>query len=361
MSLQEYKCPHCGGAVEFDSDLQKMKCPFCDSVYTVEELEASGKAPEHDDISWDVQAGGQWESGEEEQLRSYVCNSCGGEIIGDAVTAATSCPFCGNPVVMSAQFTGTLRPDLIIPFKKKKEDAKEAYKGHIRHKTLLPKAFMDENHIDEIRGIYVPFWLFDADVNGSVNYEATRIRKWHDTSYDYTETSVFNVQRDGNVSFSSIPVDGSKKMSDALMESIEPYNVSEAVEFKTAYLAGYLADRYDVDAGQSIDRANVRVKKSVEELFKTTVSDYDTVQARNTAVHISNGTAKYALYPVWMLNTTYQGKQYTFAMNGQTGKLVGDLPIDQKRYRKILALVMAGSFLGIYGVAWLLHILMYVL
>ena len=364
MSLLEYKCPRCGGAVEFDSDKQKMKCPFCESVYTVDELEAKQEAPgapTQDDISWDVNAGGQWESGEEESLRSYVCNSCGGEIISDATTAASACPFCGNPVVMKEQFTGTLRPDLIIPFQKSREDAKQAYKGYIKEKSLLPKAFRDENHIDEIKGVYVPFWLFDAVADGAVSYEATKTRTWEDDSFQYTETAVFRVQREGRASFVGIPVDGSQKMPDALMESIEPYDLSQAVDFKTAYLAGYLADRYDVDAGQSVDRANARVKQSVEDLFRTTVSGYDTVRAENSAVRTHNGKAKYALYPVWLLNTTYQGKRYTFAMNGQTGKFIGDLPMDQKRYKKRLALVMAGSTLGAYALAWLAHILMYLM
>lgn len=362
MSLQEYKCPRCGGAVEFDSSLQKMKCLFCESVYTVDELEENHETPDmqaQDDTGWNINAGSQWENGETDSLRSYVCNSCGGEIVGDATTAASACPFCGNPVIMNTQFAGMLRPDLIIPFKKNKEDAKQAYKNHIKNKRLLPKAFRNENHIDEIKGIYVPFWLFDAVAEGSVNYEATRSRSWSDTSYNYTETSVFHVQRDGRAAFTGIPVDGSMKMPDTLMESIEPYNVFEAVDFKTAYLAGYLADRYDVDASQSVDRANARVKKSMETLFKTTISGYSSVDAQNSVVRVHNGTAQYALYPVWLLNTTYQGKQYTFAMNGQTGKIVGDLPVDKKRYHKICALVMAGSTLGIYGIAWLIHMLMY--
>lgn len=364
MSLQEYKCPRCGGAVEFDSALQKMKCQFCDSVYTVEELEGkeeAAAAPEQDSMSWDVSAGSQWQNGEAESLRSYVCKSCGGEIVCDATTAASSCPFCGNPVVMNAQFTGALRPNIIIPFKKNRDDAKNAYKKHIRNKRLLPRAFKDENHIDEIKGIYVPFWLFDAVADGSASYEATRTRCWQDSSYDYTETSIFQVQRDGRAAFAAIPVDGSAKMPDDLMESIEPYNVSDAVDFKTAYLAGYLADRYDADAAQSVDKANARVKKSMEELLKTAVSGYDTVELEHSAVRVNNGTSKYVLYPVWLLNTTYRGKQYTFAMNGQTGKFVGDLPIDKALEKKILALVMACSALGIYAAAWLIHIIMYLI
>lgn len=360
--LQEYKCPRCGGALEFDSDTQKMKCPFCDSEFSVEEIEGnkqSADAPTADEMNWTINAGSEWQNGETDGLRVYICKSCGGEIVADETTAASECPFCGNQVVMSGQFSGALRPNIIIPFKKNKEDAKRAYKKHIENKRLLPKEFKNENHIDEIKGVYVPFWLFDAQANGSVTYEATRTRTWSDSNYEYTETSYFDILRNGNASFSAIPVDGSKKMPDDLMESIEPYNIGEAVDFKTAYLAGFLADRYDVDANQSVDRANARVKKSVEELFRKTVEGYDTVISKGSFVRVGNGTARYALYPVWLLNTTYKGEKYIFAMNGQTGKFVGNLPLDKKRLRKIQALAMLGSTLGIYGIAWLVDIIKY--
>ena len=360
--LQEYKCPRCGGALEFDSDAQKMKCPFCDSKFSVEEIEKaeqSAEAPTADEMNWTINAGNEWQSWETDGLKSYCCNSCGGEIVADETTAASECPFCGNQVVMTGQLSGTLRPDIIIPFKKDKEDAKQAYKKHIENKRLLPKEFKNKNHIDEIKGVYVPFWLFDAHANGSVTYEATKVRTWRNLNCEYTETSYYDVLRNGRADFSAIPVDGSKKMPDDLMESIEPYNISEAVDFQTAYLAGYLADRYDVDANQSVDRANARVKKSVEELFKQTVSGYNTVTAKGSFVQVGNGTAKYALYPVWLLNTTYKGKKYTFAMNGQTGKFVGNLPFEKNRLRKIKALVMLGSALGVYGIAWLIDAILY--
>lgn len=363
--IQEYKCPKCGGALEFNSDTQKMKCPFCDSEFTVEEVENAAQSDalqKEDNINWTINAGSEWQSGETDNLKTYVCKSCGGEIVGDGTTAASECPFCGNPVVMTGQFSGSLRPDIIIPFKKSKEDAKSAYKKHIQKKKLLPKEFKDENHIDDIKGIYVPFWLFDAKAFGSVKYEATKIRIWSDSDREYTETSYFDVRREGSADFTAIPVDGSQKMPDDLIESIEPYNISDGVDFKTAYLSGFLADRYDVDANQSIERANTRVKKSVEELFRETInSDYTSITPRGSYVNVNNGTARYALYPVWLLNTTFKGKKYIFAMNGQTGKFVGDLPVDRSRLNKIMALTMLGTSLGVYGLATLIHIITYFL
>ena len=344
-TLLEYKCPCCSGKIEFDPQLQKMKCPYCDTEFDVDTLrqydnELSNDKP--DQMDWSSGAGSEWQAGETDGMRIYSCNTCGGEVIGDETLAATSCPYCGNPIVMMGQFRGDLKPDLVIPFKLDKNAAKAGLMTHLQGKRLLPKVFKDQNHIDEIKGVYVPFWLFDADANANIRYRATRVRTWSDRKYNYTETSFFNVTRAGNISFDKVPVDGASKMADDLMESIEPFDYREAVDFQTAYLAGYLADRYDVTAEQSIGRANERIKKSTENAFAETVQGYATVTPETSSIQLSNGHTKYALLPVWVLNTTWNGNQYTFAMNGQTGKFVGDLPLDKAAYRKWLFGLAAG-------------------
>ncbi len=358
--LQEYKCPCCGGAIEFDSSLQKMKCPYCDTEFEMETLKSYDdelKNQGTDDMNWETKAGAEWQEGETEGLNVYVCKSCGGEIIGDENTAATSCPYCGNPVIMMGQFSGALKPDYVIPFKLDKKAAKEGLMNHLKGRPLLPKVFKDENHIDEIKGMYVPFWLFDTDVNAKIRYKATRVRSWSDSDYRYTETSFFSVHRGGNVGFERVPVDGSTKMPDDLMESIEPFNFNEAVDFQTAYLAGYLADKYDVSADDSINRANERVKVSTEQAFSSTVQGYSTVRPESSSIQLKNGVVKYALYPVWILSTSWQGNNYIFAMNGQTGKFVGDLPVDNGLFWKWFA-----SLAGIIAVvAFIITFLMWLL
>ena len=295
--INEYKCPSCGGAIEFDSHSQKMKCPYCDTEFDLETLkkydeQLSREAEQKDDISdWQTDPGKQWQEGETDGMNVYTCKSCGGEIVSDENTGATSCPYCGNPVILTERFRGALRPDMVIPFKLDKKAAKEAYYKHIKGRPLLPKVFRRENHIDEIKGIYVPFWLFDADVAADARYKATKVRTWSDSDYDYTETSYYSVDRSGNMSFVSVPVDGSSRMPDDLMESIEPYKVADAVEFQTAYLSGYLADKYDVDAQQSTDRARERMKESAQDVLRDTVKGYASVIPENTYVRISGGDA----------------------------------------------------------------------
>ena len=280
--LQEYKCPCCGGAIAFDSSLQKMKCPYCDTEFEMEALASYDnelKNEPAENMTWNDVAGAEWQDSETQGLLSYVCKSCGGEIVGDETTAATSCPFCGNPVVMMGQFSGSLKPDYVIPFKVDKKAAKAALKQHYSGKRLLPKVFKDQNHIDEIKGIYVPVWLFNADADANIRYKATKVRAWSDSNYNYTETSFYAISRGGKIGFESVPVDGSTKMDDALMESIEPYDFTGAVDFQTAYLAGFLADKYDVDSEQSIERANERIKKSTEGIYCFFILDPTTVKS----------------------------------------------------------------------------------
>lgn len=358
--LQDFKCPCCDGAITFDSGSQKMKCPYCDSEFeidTIRSYQQELNEASQDEMNWEGTPGQSWQEDETVGLRSYVCNSCGGEIVGDASLAATSCPFCDNPVVLKGQFAGDLKPDLVIPFKLDKIAAKAALRNHFKGKPLLPKLFKDEFHLDEVKGIYVPFWLFDASVTANMRYRATRVRTWSDSRYIYTETQHYHIARGGTLSFQGVPVDGSEKMDDDMMESIEPFDLSAAVNFQTAYLAGYLADKYDVDAEQSITRANERIKKSTEDAFCSTVRGYSTVIPSSGNVRLQNGKAKYALYPVWVLNTSWRGQNYRFVMNGQTGKLAGDLPMDKGAYKRWLfgvAGVTAAVAMAISYLAWLL-------
>lgn len=355
-TLLEQKCPRCGGAIEFNAGTQNLKCPYCDAEFdidAIDQAEQSAANMGQDNFEWSSQ-GAQWQPDEINGMSVYVCKSCGGEIVADATTGATTCPYCDNPVVMTGQFAGGLKPDLIIPFKYDKKAAKEALNRHIASKKMVPKIFKDQNHIEEIKGVYVPHWLFTGTAIADAEFTAERVRSWSDSNYNYKETSYFNCQRSGNLNFANIPVDGSSKMDDTLMESIEPFDVREAKSFSTAYMAGYLADKYDVGLEASIPRANERVKSSVESALERTVTGYNVVLPKYSQVNIANGSYAYALYPVWILNTSWNGKKYTFAMNGQTGKFVGDLPLDKSAFWKKVAMFTPIMSAVAYGIIWAL-------
>ena len=328
--LLEYKCPCCGGAISFDSRSQKMKCPYCDTEFETETLREFEKENIEEDAApdWEDQEveRSEDELKEEDGIVSYLCESCGGEILGDESMAASRCPYCDNPVIIRKQISGALRPDLVIPFLLDKKTAEERMKQHLKGKFLLPKAFKTENRIQELKGVYVPFWLYDCEAAADIRCRGTRIRVWR--------------SRSGTIAFDSVPVDGSRKMADDLMESIEPYRYQEGKAFQPAYLAGYLADRYDLGAKECAPRANERIRQSTEKAFMDTIRGYEICEPLHTNIRLNRGKITYALLPVWILHTKYKGNLYTFAMNGQTGKFVGDLPADRRK----MIIAGAGGF-----------------
>ena len=359
--LMEYKCPNCGGAIHFEATTQMMKCPYCDSEFTMESLKQYDEILKKQPVEtyeWNpytVDSGnGDWTDEEASNMALYVCESCGGEIVGDRNMAATSCPYCNNPVVVTKQFSGTLRPDYVIPFFTTREKVTEALQEHLKGKPLLPSAFRAKHKVENIKGIYVPFWLFDANTAADIDFRTTRIHTWSDSQYNYTRTEHYAVHRAGSLGFERVPVDGSSKMPDDYMESIEPFDYGQMVDFQTAYLAGFLADKYDEDAAQSVPRANARIKNSTLDAFRDTVTGYATCTVQNANIEVNQGNIRYALLPVWMMNTRYEDKDYLFAMNGQTGKFVGELPVSKAKYWAWLSGLTVGIGAVLTLLSWLL-------
>ena len=332
MDVLNYKCPNCAAPLRFDSEAQKLICDSCSGEFDVELLkqydDAMKTMEEGDKTEWNTYSGENWDS---ENMNLNICPSCGAEIVTDDTTAALKCPYCDNVTVLSGRLSGSLRPNFIIPFKISPDEAKSRIEALCKRKPLLPKNFISELHLDEAKGLYVPFWLFDCESDGSANFNMTRTRHWSDRDYNYTETSHYRAYREGGLAFERIPVDGSAKADDKFMESIEPFDYNEMIEFNSAYLSGFLADKYDADADASKPRANNRVKVSTEAALASTVVGYESVQLVNSTVRIQNGVVKYALLPVWMLHYKYKDKVYPYAINGQTGKIVGKLPISSSR------------------------------
>ena len=335
--LKDYKCPACSGSLEFDPATQKMVCPFCGSTFEMAQLQDTPQ----DDGEWKTESAEDW--GEDDNVSVFHCESCGGEIVGDETTAASSCPYCGNPVTMTGRLSGVFKPEFVLPFKLEKKAAQEKLKVYLKKKKFAPSAFQRENRIQEIRGLYVPVWLYDSDIHANARFEATRKRTWKQGDVEYTEISYYDVYRAGTMSFANIPVDGSTKMPQDLLESIEPFDFRQAVPFQTAYLAGYLADKYDVSMEQGALRANERIEESAGEALRETVKGFDDVDIRAKEIRLMRGVAKYVLYPVWLLNTVYRGETYTFAMNGQSGKFIGNVPVDNGKLAALFGAVAVGA------------------
>ena len=365
--ITNYQCPACTGPLHFESSTGKLQCDYCGSVFTPAEIDAmyaaqnaaaeaavqaetaqaAAQTPQDSaaDEGWNVSdAGSDW-GDEAASLRAYNCPSCGAELICEETTAATSCPYCGNPTVIHSQLGGILKPDYVIPFKLDKKAAVAALKKHYGRKIFLPRAFSSENHIQEIKGIYVPFWLFSATADGTARYQATRSHTHTEGDYLVTTTEHYDVVRSGTAPFDRIPVDGSSKMPDAHMDSIEPFDYSEMTDFSLSYLPGYYADKYDVSAGECMERADSRCRRTMEELLMRDVRGFESVVPMGSDIRLRSSSVKYALLPVWLLSTKWHNKDYLFAMNGQTGKLIGDLPVSKGRYFAVFFAVFAALML----------------
>lgn len=354
--VTNYQCPGCTGPLHFVGASGKLECDYCGSTFDVAEIEAmyadkeraaaqAGQQAEEnaaagaDSGGWDMSGLSDDWGADGQDMKSYTCPSCGAELVCDASTAATSCPYCGNPTVVPGQFSGMLKPDYVIPFKLSKEDAVRALKKHYQGKPFLPRSFTAGNHIQEIKGVYVPFWMFDGQAGGSARYEATRSRTYRRGDQEITETEHYDVYRAGSLAFEKVPVDASSKMPDSHMDSIEPYDYAELKPFSTAYLPGFLADKYDVTVEDSRDRADERCKNTLSAALRNSVSGYESCVPVSETAALQRGKVHYALMPVWMLNTKWNGRDFLFAMNGQTGKLVGDLPMSWGRFWALFAAI----------------------
>ena len=264
-----YQCPNCSGRLSYNGATGKLQCEFCGSAFTNEEVEAlfAAKQAKADakaagdreakvaeeigttagktsaaaastaqatkaqakhgstgDPIQDYLEGAKWTSSDIDNMRGYNCPSCGAQLMVDQVTAVTSCPYCGNNTVVPGQLSDVLKPDLVIPFKYDKNAAVAALKSYYKGKPLLPDSFTAENHIQEIQGVYVPFWLYSGTGTGDTVLNGRNIRTWTDSRNMYTETDHYRLYRTSSMEFDWVPVDASTKMPDAHMDAIEPYD-----------------------------------------------------------------------------------------------------------------------------------------
>lgn len=340
--ITNYQCPACLGPLQYSAASGKLECEYCGSSFEVAEIEAqyqekeekAAAAMEADKLQgqWDTSGLSDDWGGEDASIRSYNCPSCGAQLLCEEATAATSCPYCGNPTVVPGQFAGALKPDYVIPFKLQKADAIAKLKGYYKGKPFLPGTFLAKHTVEKIQGVYVPFWLYDGKVTGDYAYKATHVTVREEKDEKVTLTDHYRVERAGSLSFEKVPVDASSKMPDDYMDSIEPFDYGELKPFSTAYLPGFLADRYDIPVEQANERADKRFIYSLEAAFEGTLKHYTTyLPYDGNPVSIERGKVHYALLPVWLLNVKWNGGDYLFAVNGQTGKICGQLPVSKGR------------------------------
>ncbi len=324
-----YKCPSCGGTMEFNAKSQKLKCPFCDTEMALEEYQAMADQKAANNV--DIKAGAQKledPEAEEGAAPKYVCNSCGGEITPSFTSASTKCPFCDAPIVLTDKIKGQQVPDLMIPFKLDKKDVQNTYISFVNKCHFVPSDFKSSAHVDSIKPTYVPFWLYSCTADAELTISGEIISRTRVANVERIKHDVYELYRHVNLDFENVPADGSKDMDDALMDSLEPFKIDEAQPYNSAYLSGFGALLYDVGAEDNTARVRKRMENSIVDTVFATLSNYEHKEVKQAQYKYSNNVIKYALFPVWIQQTSWNDKSYVFAMNGQTGKFVGSVPVD---------------------------------
>ncbi len=325
-NVTEQKCASCGAPLQFDPQSGKLVCRNCGAEQEIpEELKTEDVSLSGFDFAAFT---GQATDEGAEAVPIYHCESCGAEIIAPAEQIATTCPYCGNNVVLTDKVSGKLRPDGVVPFRIDAGRLPDAVNRFYQGKALLPKNFFSDNTMGKVTGVYVPFWIFDGQLDGTLRFHGTQSSTHRQGDYEVTETRHYQLTRDVELHFSGVPVDASGRIDDKLTDSLEPFDLSDAKPFDMRYLAGFTADRFDQAKDDMALRAEGRMTASAESSVMGTLVGYGGVY-RSGGELKARLSARYMLLPVYLFSIRHGGKDYPFAVNGQTGKVVGELPISK--------------------------------
>lgn len=336
--LIHYKCPSCGSDMAFDSGSGTLACASCGREENIEAFPDDHIVNEFS----------------EKEAKEYECENCGAIVITDQDTTATSCSFCGAAVVLLDRLTGKLAPGKVIPFAISKEEARKAFKKWCKNGRFTPPGFMTADRIKNITGMYIPFWMYDLNSKVKLEGIGKKVRTYSRGDYIYTETRHYDVYRDIDLYYNRVPADASAKMNDEIMDKLEPYHYKDLKQFKTPYLAGYLAEKYNYDEKELLPRAERKIDSFIRSYVNGTISGYSSVSNRNEQIRTRKLKSTYVLFPVWMVYYDFDRQEHTFAMNGQTGKVVGKPPISTKKVALWFGGIAASAFLAIKTVAFLI-------
>ena len=345
MSVENYKCPSCGAPISFNPKVGSFKCEFCFSNYKEEELtkymeELQAKNEDANENS------SESNSAEDEKVKQYTCNNCGADVVVGETSSTAFCYYCHSPVVLTDRLEGEFKPDKIIPFELDKKEALKHFADWVKGKKYVPKDFTNTSTQEKMTGIYLPHW--QADVIADVDYHATglKISTWRSGNTEYTKTDRYEIERVGEIELDKLQELAFTKIDKTLINGITPYNLESQKDFSKGYLAGFFSEQYNIK------------KEEIETVIKNRAQDYTKNlihSSTNYGGHVENENDKtsytvknynYVLLPSWILTYLYKGKTYIFAVNGQTGKSTGELPVNKSKLA-IVTGVMSGILAGL--------------
>ena len=349
--MKQYSCKNCGAVLYWNPTTSSLECEYCLMKFKVSDFdnepdienETPQKEREYEPeavTDENIKASDESESAD---LVMYKCSKCNAEVVTARSTIATTCAFCGEAISITNKIVDNFKPDCVVPFKITKEKAMEAYKEYAKKGVLTPKDFNQKNAIEKMKGMYAPFWLhsFTDNVDATVYGEHVSSSR---RGYDKVNThKMYEIDIDATGRFDNIPADALKSIDNKLMDSVEPYDYSNLEKFSPAYMAGYYAEEYGEDAEETFKRAEKRANDAMAQKVLDHVTGYTSERMQSFRGDIDNADAKYTMLPVWLFHTKYDGKDYLYAVNGQTGKVAGDLPICNKILFKYAGIAFFGS------------------
>ena len=377
------RCANCGGVLEYSAELNKMVCSFCGNSYTIDELNEKEKEVEEakkpvqpatpttsntenrivtgptiftlknssgfasDDVgdyNTILKRKNEEKAKEESRMHASVkmqimrCTACGAELAVNGTETSTFCAYCGQATVVQDRVDDYLKPDFIIPFKVTRDDAEKIIRTQLNKGFFVPKGIKNFE-VEKIRGIYVPFWLFDMHYSDRQFYKYSKKQgKTTVTRYEYFEAKTF---------FKQLTLDASLNLNDDSSARLEPYDMRQLVDFDMAYLSGYYSDRFDVGVADITGNAVLRAGELFnEQAMKEIKHKTGKLVKQDPDFNVSK--TEYALLPAWFLSFKYDDKPYTILVNGQTGKMVGAVPyVKAKAYAIFIVTALLLCTLGV--------------
>ena len=328
--MQNYNCKLCGAELYWNAKTGSLKCEYCDSEYQVTDFEDATNTKEEvqDESIKEVEyINEELDDG----MVAYECNKCSGVVVTSKTTMAEICPYCGESISITSKSVGNFRPKSLIPFKVEKKQAKQIYQDYVKKSKYTPSEFKMDNIVEKMQGLYAPFYLHNIDNQSKHEFTGEIVTRRKSGDYMISKHDVYDLKASIDCKYENLPTDGSLRLDDHMMKCVEPYDYNEIKSYNPAYMSGFLAEQTDEDEEKIDKMAKDRSKEGNHSKAKELFKKYSGVTDKNNEYNIKKHTKEYSMLPVWLLNVKYGEKKFQFAINGQTGKITGKLPLDFKK------------------------------
>jgi predicted RNA-binding Zn-ribbon protein involved in translation (DUF1610 family) len=333
-ALEKHPCAACGAQAEWNPTKQRLVCPFCGTEAPYEADKDTGKIQEIDLVTALRELPAE-QRGWQTERRSVQCQSCKAVMVYDPARVGQNCEFCGSPALVAYdEIKAPIRPQSLLPFKVPEAQVREQMRRWYAGRWFAPNALTRRALVDRVKGVYIPYWTFDAKVHCPWQAEAGY---YYYVQEEYTDNQgkrqVRQVRRvrwewkSGEINhfFDDEPVPGTQGVDASLLRAIEPFPTKELVPYDTAYLSGYVVEHYQVVLVDAARKSRESMQRQLVDLCAREVPG-DTQRNLQIRPEYSGETFKHVLLPVWLLTYTYGATAYQVVANGYTGQIAGRYP-----------------------------------